>query len=77
MVGMNIRASGDSQKEGCMGCCVLRLPENTRGRDFVVGDIHGAFDKVEAAMAKVGFDVERDRLLSVGDLVDRGAESAR
>lgn len=56
---------------------VLRLPKNNRGRDFVVGDIHGAYDLVIEGMKKVSFDGARDRLFSVGDLVDRGAESAR
>lgn len=56
---------------------VLRLPQNTRGRDFVVGDIHGAYNSVLAAMKLVGFDPVTDRLLSVGDLIDRGPESAR
>lgn len=56
---------------------VLRLPRNYIGRDFVVGDIHGAYDLVIEGMEKVSFDVSRDRLFSVGDLVDRGVGSAR
>lgn len=56
---------------------VLRLPPNHAGRDFVVGDIHGAYDMVIDAMKLVNFDRETDRLLSVGDLIDRGPESAR
>ena len=53
----------------------LRLPQNTAGRDFVVGDIHGAFDKVEELLVMVGFDYKADRLVSVGDLVGRGPDS--
>lgn len=56
---------------------VLRLPMNTLGRDFVVGDIHGAYDLVIEGMRLVKFDPERDRLLGPGDLVDRGPDSAR
>lgn len=48
------------------------LPCNTAGVDFVVGDIHGAFDQVYALMKKVGFDGRVDRLITTGDLVDRG-----
>jgi serine/threonine protein phosphatase 1 len=55
---------------------VLRLPRNQRGRDFVVGDVHGAFDAVHEAMKAAGFDPTPDRLFSVGDLVDRGLQSA-
>jgi serine/threonine protein phosphatase 1 len=56
---------------------VARFPRNTRGRDFVVGDIHGMFDHLESLLSAVTFDAEADRLFSVGDLVDRGPASAR
>jgi serine/threonine protein phosphatase 1 len=51
---------------------------NERGRDLIVGDIHGQFSKLAQALEAVGFDPESgDRLFSVGDLVDRGPESAQ
>ena len=53
----------------------LRLESNTKGRDFTVGDIHGAYDMLEGALAAVKFDPEVDRLISVGDLIDRGNRS--
>lgn len=56
---------------------VIRLPENTAGRDFCVGDIHGMYDLLEQLLASVNFDSKADRLISVGDLVDRGPASAR
>jgi serine/threonine protein phosphatase 1 len=43
----------------------------------VVGDIHGCFATLDLALEEIGFDTSRDRLFSVGDLVDRGPESAR
>jgi serine/threonine protein phosphatase 1 len=54
---------------------VVRLPRNTKGRDLIVGDIHGCFSRLETALIRIGFDGDRDRLISVGDLVDRGPES--
>ena len=54
---------------------VIRFPRNERGRDFVVGDIHGMFGHLEALLARTGFDPRVDRLFSVGDLVDRGPAS--
>lgn len=48
---------------------------NTKGADYVVGDIHGCFTKLQEALNKIGFNPEVDRLFSVGDLVDRGPES--
>lgn len=56
---------------------VVRFPTNANGRDFVVGDIHGMFDHLESLLSAVRFDVEVDRLFSVGDLVDRGPASGR
>ncbi len=50
---------------------------NEKGRDFAVGDIHGCFTKLQAALDAVQFNTEIDRLFSVGDLVDRGPESER
>lgn len=47
-----------------------------RGRDFVVGDIHGSFDRLFLDLKALGFDPKQDRLFSVGDLVDRGTQSA-
>jgi serine/threonine protein phosphatase 1 len=54
---------------------VLCLGVNTSGRDLIVGDIHGHFTKLAKALEAVGFDESVDRVISVGDLVDRGAES--
>lgn len=54
---------------------VRRFTRNVVGRDFVVGDIHGCFDVLRSAMVAAGFDDSRDRLFSVGDLVDRGPSS--
>jgi serine/threonine protein phosphatase 1 len=56
---------------------VIRLPQNRKGRDFVVGDIHGCFDEVWAAMKAVGFNPDEDRLLTAGDHTDRGLGSHR
>lgn len=56
---------------------VLRLPANTEGRDWVIGDVHGAYDLVALALRAVQFRPDVDRLICVGDLVDRGEGSAR
>ncbi|AOB30863.1 serine/threonine protein phosphatase [Bordetella sp. H567] len=53
---------------------VERYARNTVGRDWAVGDIHGHFSRLRAALDAVRFDPERDRLFSVGDLTDRGPE---
>lgn len=45
------------------------------GRLFVVGDIHGCYSLLMAKLAKINFDFEKDLLVSVGDLVDRGLEN--
>lgn len=54
---------------------IRQLPENTVGRDFVVGDLHGEIGQLRTALHSVNFDDRIDRVFSVGDLVDRGADS--
>lgn len=55
-----------------MNAKVQRFERNTLGRDFVVGDIHGCFDKLGDELREVAFNDSADRLFSVGDLIDRG-----
>lgn len=54
---------------------IKHFTKNTLGRDYVVGDIHGCFSRLQAHLEHMGFDPQNDRLFSVGDLVDRGPES--
>lgn len=54
---------------------IKHFEKNVAGRDFVVGDIHGMFRMLEAQLGVLEFDTSKDRLFSVGDLVDRGPES--
>lgn len=54
---------------------VLHLERNTVGRDFVVGDLHGCFDELNKLLDHVQFDRSKDRLISVGDLIDRGPKN--
>ncbi|MGX5914265.1 metallophosphoesterase [Aliidiomarina sp. Khilg15.8] len=56
---------------------VRRLAMNRQGRDFVVGDLHGSWSLLQKGLTQVDFDTARDRLFSVGDIVDRGQESMR
>lgn len=53
----------------------LHLPRNGKGRDLVVGDLHGHRSLFENELDRLGFDPNCDRVLSVGDLIDRGPES--
>ncbi|MDA8152270.1 MAG: metallophosphoesterase [Acidithiobacillus sp.] len=55
---------------------VIAHPANLQGRDFIVGDLHGHPDVLRRLMDHVAFDYDTDRLFSVGDLVDRGPNSA-
>lgn len=54
---------------------IAHFAQNDAGRDFVVGDIHGCFTRLQEKLDEIGFDPAADRLFSVGDLVDRGPES--
>lgn len=50
---------------------------NRLGRDIAIGDIHGCFSRVKAALREIAFDKAVDRLFCIGDLIDRGPQSDR
>lgn len=54
---------------------VAQLPANTSGRDIVIGDLHGHLDVLERLLEKANFDPVKDRVISTGDLPDRGPDS--
>lgn len=54
---------------------VKKFKRNEHGRDLIVGDIHGCWQKLMSVLSSIKFDLTKDRLFSVGDLVDRGPDS--
>lgn len=46
-------------------------------RLYVVGDLHGCYLEFMQQLKKVEFDFEKDLIISVGDLVDRGQDSLK
>jgi serine/threonine protein phosphatase 1 len=49
-----------------------RYEINKKGRDFVIGDLHGCYDLFMELLEKIEFKFHCDRMFSVGDLIDRG-----
>ena len=45
-------------------------------RIIFIGDIHGCYAELQELLAKVKFDKENDRLISLGDLMHKGCQSA-
>lgn len=56
---------------------VKYFDHNVDGNDFVVGDLHGCHEDFLTLLNHVNFDPIKDRVISVGDLVDRGPQSLR
>jgi serine/threonine protein phosphatase 1 len=60
-----------------------RLPRIAFGeRIYAIGDVHGRFDLLSALMGRISADAKerparRTKLLFVGDLIDRGPDSAQ
>ena len=50
---------------------------NEVGRDFVMGDLHGMYDLFQEKLVEIKFDKEKDRMFSLGDLIDRGPDSLK
>jgi serine/threonine protein phosphatase 1 len=46
-------------------------------RTFVIGDIHGCYDKLSALLRKISPNPAQDRLLFLGDYIDRGPDSKK
>jgi bis(5'-nucleosyl)-tetraphosphatase (symmetrical) len=44
---------------------------------YAIGDVQGCFDALRALMEEIGFSDARDRLWFVGDLANRGPQSAQ
>lgn len=56
---------------------IKELPINTQGIDYFVGDIHGQYHRLMHALENVQFKPEYDRLISTGDIIDRGPDSEK
>ncbi|MER4701967.1 metallophosphoesterase [Klebsiella pneumoniae] len=57
----------------------MSLYQKINGDDWrnvwVVGDLHGCYTNLMNRLDEVGFEADKDLLISVGDLVDRGTEN--
>lgn len=51
---------------------IQRVTANTEGNDYICGDIHGCWDRLEERLVELQFDKTKDRMFCVGDLCDRG-----
>lgn len=54
---------------------IKHFEANKKGKDFIVGDIHGHYDELIEQLERINFNFGADRLFSVGDLVDRGQQN--
>ena len=52
-----------------------KLEKQIEGKLYAVGDLHGCYNLLMNKLQQIGFDFEKDHLISVGDLVDRGPQN--
>jgi serine/threonine protein phosphatase 1 len=45
------------------------------GKIFIVGDVHGCLEMLKRLMDSIGWSPETDRLIFLGDFIDRGTQS--
>ena len=43
--------------------------------DYVIGDVQGCFDSLQALLKKINFNKDRDRIYYLGDVINRGNKS--
>lgn len=53
----------------------LKIDSDQYRHIWAVGDIHGCFDLLSNKLQQIDFDKEKDLLISVGDLIDRGDQN--
>src|SRR5581483_6198993 len=44
-------------------------------RTYVIGDVHGRLSQLKALIGSLDYDPKRDRIIMLGDLIDRGEDS--
>lgn len=54
-----------------------KIPKNNLGTDFICSDIHGHYSLLEKYLSEASFNKDVDRLFCLGDIIDRGCESAQ
>lgn len=54
---------------------IKRLKRNIKGQDYILGDLHGYIKDLYTHLNQIGFDKKKDRLICVGDLIDRGPDN--
>jgi len=47
----------------------------TKERTIIIGDVHGCIDEFNELIHKLSYDKKTDRLILLGDLIDRGPDS--
>lgn len=52
---------------------VQRFGINEKGKDYIVGDIHGCMKTFKRGLIELGFNKAVDRVFALGDLIDRGS----
>ncbi|MBC8318965.1 MAG: serine/threonine protein phosphatase [Desulfobulbaceae bacterium] len=50
---------------------------STKNRTYVIGDIHGCYDKLTDLLDKISPDSAHDTLVFLGDYIDRGPDSRK
>ena len=52
-----------------------KIDNNNLGRDIIIGDLHGNLLALFNILDEINFDESKDRIISTGDIIDRGPNS--
>lgn len=42
---------------------------------YVIGDVQGCYDELQLLLQKINFDIQKDKLIFAGDIINKGPKS--
>lgn len=67
----NFHSRSDIQCDNSLFIVMQNTLQSSLPRVIIVGDVHGCLDELKELLLKVNFQIGKDRLIFVGDLIGK------